>query len=146
MKNIVEFLASAITDDPDILNEEALAAGVAPGMASGETPGGAPGADKPMSAMEISQEAEDIAGNEDSSKQVEEQLKAQEEAKKAEELERQRIIKPQMQKLNASLDKLGTGVTQGTQNAQNTGEQFKNLDTEMTTIRTLLGNLEKTFM
>jgi len=146
--NIVEFVASAITDDPDILNEEALStSGIAPGMASGETPGGAPaGADKPMNATEISQEAEEVAGNKDSSKQAEELLKAQEEAKKAEKLERQRIIKPQMEKLNSSLDKLRTGVTQSTANTQNAGEKLGNLDTEMTTIRTLIGNLEKTFM
>lgn len=140
---IVEFIASVITDDPDILNEEALA--TAPGMASGNTPGGSTsiGADKPLTATEISQEAEDIAGNKDSSKQVEDQIKAQEEAKKAEQLERQRLIKPQIQRLDQSLNSLNTGVAQTQANAQQSGAS---LDTEMATIRTLLGNLENTVM
>lgn len=141
--NIVKFIASVITDDPDIINEEAIP--TAPGMASGETPGGA-SSDKPMTDAEISQEAEDIAGNKDSSKQVADQLKSQEEAEKAAKLAQQRFVKPQLQKINQSLNKLGTGVTQGTQAATQTGEQFNNLDTEMATIRTLLGGLEKTFM
>ena len=98
---------------------------------------------KPMTASEMSQEAENITGNKDSAKQVEDQLKAQEEAKKAEQLERQRLIKPQIQRLDQSLNNLNTGVAQTQANAQQSGA---NLDTEMATIRTLLGNLENTVM
>lgn len=140
MKNIVNYIASVITDDPDILNEEALPNTL--GMSSMDM---SSSMSKPMTSMEISQEANDIAGNDDSSREVEEQLKAKEDEKKAEQLEQQQIIKPQMQKLGQSFNKLDTGIAQGTQSAANSGEQFNNLDSEMTTIRTLLGNLEKTF-
>lgn len=135
---IVDFVASVITEDPDILNEEALA--TAPGMASGTTPGGA---NKPMTATELNQEAEEITGNKDLSKQVGDQLKAQEEQEKAARLEQQRIVKPQLQRLDQSLTKLDSGIKQGTQNASQVGDQYNNLDSEMTTIKTLINSLGK---
>ncbi len=140
---IVNFIAAIITDDPDIINEEALPTSAS--MTSGATDGITSGsvADKPLSATEISNEADDIAGTKDAANDVHDQLKSKQDAEKAAELEKQRIIKPQIDRLNQSMDKLGTGITQNMQTARQTGT---NLDKEMTAIRTMLNNLEHNFV
>ena len=135
----INYIASIITDDPDVLNEEAL-----PNIGNNAGTPPIPGADKSLTSAEINQKAHDLTNN-DASKEIETQLKTQEDIKKAEEDQNQRIIQPQFQRLQQSLNKLNTGVHQGRQATITGGEQFNNLDKEMANIRTLLTSLGKNF-
>lgn len=118
----IRLIASIITDDPNVIHEEALAN---------------------LNATEISQEANKISGDENSSAEVEQELKKQQEREKAEKLEKKRIIKPQVDKLNTSLSKLGTGIRQGAEATSEAGNKLNDLDTDMTAIKTMMSSLSK---
>lgn len=152
-------IASIITEDPDILAE--LDSSMDQSME--EPAGGDPavvaatppepekdrsvvepkiGDEKPLQAAEVEKQAEEIAG-ENPDQQITDQIKAQEEAQMAMDMERRKLLEPQMAKLNADMDSLGTGITQGLAGAQAGGEAFSNLDSQMASINAIIGQLEK---
>lgn len=100
------------------------------------------GEEKPLTATEVEKQAEDVAG-EDPDQAVKDQIKAQQEIEQKQQMERRKMLEPQMQELQTSMDKLGTGITQGTAAARTGGEAFQGLDQDMAAIQAILQNLEK---
>lgn len=155
----IDYIASVITEDPDILIEldssmdKPMDNEVAGDAASidAAVPESEPldqsvtepeaGDDKPLTAVEVEKQAEEMAGV-DPESEVADQIKAQEEAQRQMELERQKLLQPQMQELRNSMGALGTGITQGTAAAQTGGEAFSGLDDQMAKINAILGQLE----
>lgn len=101
------------------------------------------GTEAPLTAAEIQKQAQDVAPEQNAAKDVANQLKAQQDAEEAQRQQRERIIQPQVQQLNQSLNRLGAGITQGKQATTTGNTQFGSLDKEMIGIRTLLQNLTK---
>jgi hypothetical protein len=157
----VRLIAEMITDDPDVFFEEAsgmAAGGQAAGgiskpgpakrMADTPTaqPGGTAAADaKPLNATEIQKQAADDTGGDNPAAQdvMANQMKVQQDMEKQQQVERQKILKPQFDRLNSAMSRLQQGVLQGKQAATSGGEQFGALEKEMTSLNTLLGNIQK---
>lgn len=148
MRYSISNIANIITEDPDILSE--VDSSIDSSMDSNDVSvPTTPAVDKsvnaqeaPLTSMDVEKQAKEIAG-EDPPMQVKDQLKAEDEAKRAQEAERRKMIEPQMQELQNSMDTLGTGITQGVDAANQGGEAFKGLDGNMSAIRAILQNLEK---
>jgi hypothetical protein len=147
-------IARVITEDPDILRE--LDSSIDKSLEEPSTPNipikepdikksatePEVGEEKPLTALDVEKQAEDITG-ENPDQAIKDQIKAQEEAEKQQEIERQKILQPQMQELQTSMGQLGTGITQGAAAVKNGGEAFQGLDKNMSAIQALLQNLEK---
>lgn len=154
MRYSIDDIARVITEDPDILTE--LDTSMDQSM---EEPAPGPeiaapepeidksvvepevGEEKPLTAVDVEKQAEEVAG-ENPDQQVADQIKAQEEAERQQEMERRKLLQPQMQELQTSMDKLGTGITQGVAAANTGGEAFQGLGDDMAAIQAILKNLE----
>lgn len=132
--NQIQKIANLITEDPDLLNEM----GGDMGVASPIDP-----IKKPLNATEIEQQATERAGTADSSGQVADKLKLQQDLEKQQQVERQKMIEPQLQALDQAMNKLNVGVQQGQQSAMAGTDQLGGLDREMTSLNSIIGNLEK---
>lgn len=99
--------------------------------------------DKPISATDISREANVASQNRDTSKQVSELVKAQEEARKKSEEAKRKILKPQFDKIQDSLNKINTDIAQGSTATDTSKDQYTGLDREMDNVRQLMNTVEK---
>jgi hypothetical protein len=141
-RNQINTVASLITEDPDIFMELD-----APMDASIEAPE-APGAEKPLDAVEIEKEADAIAGADsgDADKEIAGELQAQQEAEQQAEQERQKLLQPQIDEITGLADVIGTGITQGQAQASGAGDAFSGLDKEMAALKTVIANIGKTML
>ena len=155
MRYSIADIARVITEDPNLLSE--LDSSIDP---STDEPAGSvatapitPGSkiDKSVAEPEVDQEKpmaqltdewEEESAGEDPDQQMKDQTQAQEEAERQQEAERRKILEPQMQNLQTSMDTLGTDITRGVAAANQGDEAFSGLDKNMATIQTILKNLE----
>lgn len=167
--NQIRLIAEMLTDHPDVFCEEA-SGGMAGGGMAGSMSKPAPASpspaqppkrtadaptqmgaeepidaasEKPLTPADIQKEAGQMGGTQAATDVVADQMKVQQEMEKQQELERQKMLKPQFDQLNAAMTGLQQGVLQGKQQASAGGEQFGNLEKEMTSLNTLLGGLQK---
>lgn len=165
--NQIRLIAEMLTDHPDVFCEEASGMAAGGGMA-GSISKPAPGptaqppkraadapteigaeepidasSDKPLSPADIEKQADQMGGMEAASDVMADQMKVQQDMQRQQELEKQKMLKPQFDQLNAAMSGLQQGVLQGKQAASTGGEQFTNLEKEMTSLNTLLGGLQK---
>ncbi len=140
-------IASLLTEDPDVFMEDMAGSISTPGgdptPKPGEQPASAPDANKPLNATEIEKQATEVGGTPEAGDVVADQMKMQQEMEKEQAQQRQQIMEPQFQQLNDTRGQLQTGVLQGKQATQTGGDQFGNLEKEMTSLNTLIGNLQK---
>ena len=142
-------IASLLTEDPDVFQEDMAGSistpggGPTPKPGAGEPPPSAPGADKPLNSTEIEKQADEVGGTPQAGDVVADQMKMQQEMEQEQAQQRQQIMEPQFQQLNDTMGQLQTGVLQGKQATQTGGDQFGNLEKEMTSLNTLIGNLQK---
>lgn len=145
-------IASVITEDPDIIVE--LDAAMNPSMNRSPITDPAtivastptdikPEINKPLTAIEVEKQAE-ITGEEPDQEMVN-QIRDQEKIQQQMDLERQRLLEPQMNRLRGSMDTLGTGITQGAAASRAGNDTFSNLDQQMDQINSIVGDLEKQF-
>jgi hypothetical protein len=158
MRHGIDYIASLITEDPDLFLEGPMSGGsmTTGGMTSGIKPPtpGAPGTenmvdtsdemDKPLNATEIEKQAEEQTGMPDASGQMADQMKMQQDMLKQQNQERQKLIQPQMDSLEQSMNQLNTGILQGKQATMAGGDQFGDLEKEMGAVNALVSNLGKT--
>ena len=148
-------IASVITEDPDILAEldttmdqtmeqQPPSNPVAIASATPDMVGTEPKEPiaKPSTAIEVEKQAEVMAG-EDPDQDMMDQIRGQEEAQRQIDLERQRLLEPQMDELRSSMSSLGTGITQGAAATRTGNDSFSGLDRQMAKINAIVGNLEK---
>lgn len=153
MRYSIGDVARVITEDPDILRELDSSMDQSLGEPAPVPEVAVPaepdksvtepevGEEKPLTAVDVERQAEDIAG-EEPDQQVKDQIKAQEDAQRAQEMERRKLLEPQMSELQTSMDQLGTGITQGAAAARTGGDAFQGLDGNMSAIQAILKNLE----
>lgn len=149
-KNQISLIAEMLTDDPDLFMEDMSGGGMSGGGMSGGGMSSARPADnpttadpaKPMDPTDLQKQARDIGGNDAASDVVAGQLKQQEDMKKQAQQERQRVLDPQFDRMNDVMGELQQGVLQGQQMTQTGNQQFNDLDDEMTSLNTLLGNIQ----
>lgn len=160
--NQIQTIAEMLTDHPDVFVEDMGSGPMGSGGMSGniskstpstptkrtadapttqEPPNSEP--NKPLNATDIQKSADEAGGSPAAADVVADQMKQQQEMEKQAQLERQKILQPQFAQLNTSMSKLQDGVLQGKQAATSGGEQFGDLEKEMTSLNTLLGNLQK---
>lgn len=147
----VRLIAEMVTNDPDVffegLSDGPSGSGMGGSMSTSKPPQQTdvedPMADKPMSALDISKEADEMGGNMEGADVVRDQMKQQQDMQKQQEMERQKVLEPQMQDLEQSMQKLNVGVMQGQQQATAGSEALSGLDKELTSVNTLLGGLQK---
>ena len=131
-QSLIEKIASILTDDPDIFLEEAL-----PDSISSNS----------MTPTDINQEAEYISGGDnDSSKQVEQQIKDDDEKKRIEQEQRKKVLEPQMRKIEQATRKVDTNIQQGQEAAIDSVDQYNSMDKEMSGIHSLLDTLGKNML
>jgi hypothetical protein len=82
-----------------------------------------------------------MGGTPDATAAVADQMKLQQDMEKQQQQERQKVMQPQMQELQQTLQRLGTGVVQGRQQAMGSNEAFGGLDKEMTNLNAIVNNL-----
>ncbi len=125
-------IAKLITEDPDIfcesldqtINNQAM--------------------DKPLTGMEIQKQSRDMSGdNNIAAQELAKQLKGKQDLEKKQQLERQRLVTPQFNELQQEMQKLNSGITQGKQDMMSRGQQFQDLENEMTGVNSLIGSLSK---
>ncbi len=123
--DLVSYIASIVTEDPDIFNEELD--NVIGGSGS-------------LSSTEINRNAKEASVDQNSSKVVNDMMKAQEEARKKQEEARKKVVEPQMRQVNRSLDKMNTTMAQSVEDNR---ENSDNMTDNIATIQSLMGSLEK---
>jgi hypothetical protein len=157
MKFSIGSIASLITEDPDILTEldssldrsldDPGAANTMPATPDQDASVVEPeiGSDSPMSAIEVEKQATELTGGmaDENPDQITDQVKAQEEATRQQEMERQKLVQPQIDALGSSMTNLDTNVAQGLASAQKSTQTFAGLNDEMSQIQALLQQLEK---
>ncbi len=155
----INLIAEMITDHPDVFCEEASGMTSPNGMAGDLSASPAKqaaaspvsqsmdvdeGDVKPLNATEIQKKAtDDTAENPAAADIMADQMKIQQDMEKQQQVERQKILKPQFDELNSAMSGLQQGVLQGKQATMSGGEQFGALEKEMTSLNTLLGNIQK---
>lgn len=146
----VRLIAEYLTDDPDVFMEDMAGSvsqpqGAGPPGATkpGDTPPSAPDANKPLNAVEIEKQGDEVGGTPEAGDAVADQMQMQQDMEQEQQAQRQEIMGPQFDALNDAMAQLQTGVLQGKQAVQTGGDQFGNLEKEMTGLNTLLGNLQK---
>ena len=148
-------IASVITEDPDILTELDTTMDQTMEQQPPSNPTAIASATpddiiepkpnepiKPLTAIEVENQAEVMTG-EDPDQEIMDQIRGQEEAQRQIDLERQRLLEPQMDELRGSMSSLGAGITQGAAATRTGNDSFSGLDKQMAKINAIVGNLEK---
>jgi hypothetical protein len=161
MRHNIDFIASLITEDPDVFLEmggsmsgSMTSSAADMGTSKPPTPG-APGTedlvdaadpveDKPLNDVEINKQAQEQSGMPDASEQMADQMKMQQDMQKQQEQQRQQLMQPQMDALQQQMQALNQGVMQGKQATMAGGDQFGALEKEMGAVNALVQNLGKT--
>jgi hypothetical protein len=101
--------------------------------------------DKPLDEMDIEREADEIAGDDsgDADRQVARDLKHEQDAAQADEMQRREMLQPQFDQVDSSLGDLQAGVAKGTAMANDAGKSFGGLDKAMQQLKTLIAGLQK---
>ncbi len=146
----VKLIAEMLTDDPDLFTEDMGMSGSMSGASmskptarTADNPTTAqPGAQKSMDATDLQKQARDVGGNDAASNVVADQLKQQEDMERQAQVERDRILTPQFDRMTDAMSGLQQGVLQGKQATQTGNQQFTDLEKEMTSLNTLVGNIQ----
>lgn len=122
MSDMIRQIANIITDDPDIYLEDTMG-----GMSAGSMSG------TPSSMSSSSQ-------SNTSDQALNKMLKDQENARKKAELDRQRKLKPEFDRMNKSLTDMNKD---NMTNQRNTNTAHKDMQDNINNIQNMMGHLEK---
>lgn len=113
-----QHIADLITEDPDVMDTSQI--------------------DAPMSTSDIEREAVAETGD-DPEAEVKDDIRKQEEEERKEREERRRVLQPQIDQINKSIQDLETGLKTGIQATQSLGD----LDSKISQIAQSVGGIEK---
>lgn len=145
----ISYIASVITEDPDILTELDTTMDKPMGEISGptfptdkyiESDIVEPEKESPLSISDINRQSE---VNGEPNEAIADQIKAQEEIRMQMDQERQQLVQPQMDKLTNTMNTLDTDIAQGLMGAQANNTAFSDLDRQANSINAILGQLQK---
>ncbi|MDB4490019.1 hypothetical protein N9045_00740 [bacterium] len=111
-------IASMISEDPDVMDASQISA--------------------PMSTSDIERQAEAETGD-DPEAEVKDDIRKQEEEERKEREERRRVLQPQIDQINKSIQDLETGLKTGIEATRNLGD----LDNQISKIAQSVGGIEK---
>lgn len=126
--NIINRIAAMLTDDPNVYVEDDM---------MGITP------DKPMSGSEATAAKPMDTTSADASKIVNDQLAAKKREEAEEKKRKQALVAPQMKAANTNIDKIRQSMMQGTQGAKTAQDQMTGVDSNLTSINSIIQNIAK---
>lgn len=127
-------IAALITEDPDILIEFDQQMD----QPMDEVP---PPTDTAVDNVDIEKQAKEIAGESD--RDVQKDIRDQEQRNAQRDLERRKVLEPQIRELEGSVRDVGRDITQGQAALASGQDRFNSLDSDMDTITSLLQALEQ---
>ncbi len=134
MTSFINQLSKIITEDPNIYDGQVLL----------ELDLNTMDLNKPLTSNEIQQQAKDISPNKDTDKQVNDQIKKQQEAQKKADQVRKKALEPQFKALQQNVKNVSTNIAKSAQNIQTGTDSMTDLDSDLASINSLVTNLQKT--